>query len=599
MTTKDNSFNIYNKFDPNFVNYGELYKSPREMKQNSKLLINHYADALVKGESPVYVDSPHLVGNRYFISTNSQCLDKNDNTKTHTRSILVDNVNTSAMETTKDNNTGLIYSLLASLKTINGDEMFQDISNNQPMEYLNNSTDYLNDISNAPMPVCSKITVFADDKKDKDVSGWITDKDRQDIDPKAIKEGFIDVSDSMSGDLHPDEWREAAERTNEQMQDQAEAVSEEAQRSADDAMSSANAAKDDGPKRSNNIKSSSGKSTQDEIGKQSATATKAFNEARRRGAKKMLEGDAEEYMKKHKDENIFFFIKEAINSTYNCKGEIHKVAEKKVTPSPPKISSEQQKLYDKYKIWHEMGIAENIIRDKMIKDGLDPKLVLDVKEPESKPEEKKSTENSDGSKTVRIPSKCLYTIFTDNPVGDVESEDNKRSDICDRNHGKISVKNVFNAISNLINKNKTNLATLEVPGIPNPTVCVWGWETVGVLHSLGIGTRKKVRKDVESYDYKKMMQLLERYRKRFAMEIVRYSNYDFYGACNVIENQEAFTTMKSKLVVTPYKSNNVINMGAYLFIIAMIFLIFYIVYKTMFRAFDFKSVLKKMKVMKK
>ena len=71
MSSNDNSYNIYNKFDPNFVNYGELYKSPREMKQNSKMLIDLYADALVKGPSPVYTNSPNLVGNRYFINTNS------------------------------------------------------------------------------------------------------------------------------------------------------------------------------------------------------------------------------------------------------------------------------------------------------------------------------------------------------------------------------------------------------------------------------------------------------------------------------------------------------------------------------------------------
>ena len=160
MSSNDNSYNIYNKFDPNFVNYGELYKSPREMKQNSKMLIDLYADALVKGPSPVYTNSPNLVGNRYFINTNSQCLDKNDRTKTHPRSVLVDNVNKSAMETTKDGNTGLIYSLLASLKTINGEEMFKDMSNNEPTEYINNGTDYLKDLSNAPIPLCSKVTVF-------------------------------------------------------------------------------------------------------------------------------------------------------------------------------------------------------------------------------------------------------------------------------------------------------------------------------------------------------------------------------------------------------------------------------------------------------
>ena len=137
MPSDDDKYNVYNEFDPNFVNYGELYKSPREMKQNAKFLINYYADALVKGPSPVYKDSPDLVGNRYFIDTHTKCLDKNDNSKTHPRSVLVDNVNSSALGTTNDNNSGLIYSLLASLKTIDSNDMFNDMSNNEPTEYIN------------------------------------------------------------------------------------------------------------------------------------------------------------------------------------------------------------------------------------------------------------------------------------------------------------------------------------------------------------------------------------------------------------------------------------------------------------------------------
>jgi len=591
MSSNDNSYNIYNKFDPNFVNYGELYKSPREMKQNSKMLIDLYADALMKGDSPVYINSPNLVGNRYFINTNSQCLDKNDRSKTHPRSVLVDNVNTSAMETTKDGNTGLIYSLLASLKTINGEEMFKDVSNNQPTEYINNGTDYLKDISNAPMPLCSKITVFENDNKEEGVSGWITASERENIDPKAIKEGFINVADSMGGEMPPGEWADKAKKTSDDMQDQADAVSEEAQSSTETTMASANTAKSKGEKQASSIKGNSSKTTKDQITAQSKSATDAFNKAKKAGAGMTLKDTAKAYLKKHSKENILFFIKNAINSRYTCDGEIQKYTEKKVV----KITNEQQKLYDKYRMWLEMKIARNIIREKMIQDNLDPNVVLGQTKEEKVKLLKK---NKDGSREVRIPAKCIYSIFEKNPISDVDSVDAKRADICDSNIGKISVKNVFNAISNNINKNKTNSKELDVPEVPNSKVCIWSYETIGILGGLGIGRRKKVRKDVDSYDYKKLLELLDGYRLNFAIEIIRYGNVGLYGNCEAVGN-EGFTTINQNENLTPYKSYRVVDYGAYLFIIFMIFVVFFVVYKCMFRAFNFNSVLKNLKIGKK
>ena len=50
------NYNVYNTFDSNFINYGELYKTPQGMKMNSKKLIGDYADALIKGPSDVYIE---------------------------------------------------------------------------------------------------------------------------------------------------------------------------------------------------------------------------------------------------------------------------------------------------------------------------------------------------------------------------------------------------------------------------------------------------------------------------------------------------------------------------------------------------------------
>ena len=34
MSDNESEYNIYNHFDPYFINYGEIYKSPQEMKMN-------------------------------------------------------------------------------------------------------------------------------------------------------------------------------------------------------------------------------------------------------------------------------------------------------------------------------------------------------------------------------------------------------------------------------------------------------------------------------------------------------------------------------------------------------------------------------------
>ena len=132
MSNKD--YNVYNNFDINFVNYGELYETPRKMEMDSSELIGDYADALVKGPSDVYINSPELLGNRYFMDTQTQCLDKNDNTQVHNRSVLVDNVHASAMSKAKDGNKGLIYSLLASMKSIDSDTMFP-MNDGKPLSF--------------------------------------------------------------------------------------------------------------------------------------------------------------------------------------------------------------------------------------------------------------------------------------------------------------------------------------------------------------------------------------------------------------------------------------------------------------------------------
>jgi len=179
-------------YDDNFLNYAELYTKPSDLKVNTLDSIGQYANALITGKNAEYAysDTPDLVGNRYFINTGTQCIDYEN--KTHTRSVLVDNVLTSTMKKTADSNTGLMYSLLASMQTLNSDIMFTDMSNNEPSSNAKYSpTGYLSDIANkANLPTCSKVTVYSNSKEDSDTSGWVTTDDRADMDPEGIKEGF-------------------------------------------------------------------------------------------------------------------------------------------------------------------------------------------------------------------------------------------------------------------------------------------------------------------------------------------------------------------------------------------------------------------------
>lgn len=625
MPSDEDKYNVYNEFDPEFVNYGELYKSPREMKQNSKFLINYYADALITGKSIVYKDSPYLVGNRYFIDTHTKCLDKNDNSKTHPRSVLVDNVNSSALGTTNDNNSGLIYSLLASLKTIDSNDMFNDMSNNEPTEYINTSTDYLKDIKNPVLPLCNKITVFSDDKKETDISGWIVDSDRKAIDPDAIKEGFVDVADLMGsdGEVGPSEWGKNAVKLRDDLKNQADAVAEKATEDANNATSAADSAQKKGPAAGERNTKNASATTTSAMDAQTAAAASAMEKSKGQGMEKQLQSNARLYLQSKNEPGVVVLLKTLINSRYLCKGDIEKTSLKQT------VSVANATQYGKYENQLKSGISPSGVRREMLRDGIaDPGLVLMpngipllqqyvydkynkmLKSGVSPSGVRKSMEivdtfplpkldpnllsisnsfnNSTSGKSVRIPASCVYSIFENDKTEDIKSLDAQRSDLCDKSvrFPDISVKNVFNSMYNIINKNKENTQVLDVPGLPGKTVCVNSTQS----KSSGFGFPSiniQAKSEVPSDDYNKLISLLYKYRLAIAVEIVRYTDVDTYGHCASVKKQEGFTTMYNDENLTPYESNRFANYSAYLFIIAMIFVIFYIVYKFMFRAFNF------------
>jgi hypothetical protein len=537
-SNNNNEYNVYNKFDSNFVNYGELYKSPMDMKQDSKQLISHYADALIKGgDSPVYKEAPYLVGNRYFISTNSNCLDNDDNI--HTRSILVDNVNASAMETTEGGNTGLIYSLLASLKTINSSDTFNEMKDGEPVEYENNNnTDYLNDVE---IPKCNEITVFANNKRNDTISGWVTNRDRSEIDPLSISEGF--VGDYLKGEILPGDFQSALERTSAAVEAEAEAVVEESQKAQEETLNSANKVADKGKDTANNKQKNNSNVTKNSMKSIGESSNRAFTKARKRGAGKELKREAKKYLRENKNEDVIFFLKELLNTFYECNGEIIEDEKKTVEKPKPKITDKEQARYDYYKSLLDRGAAKSAIYNAMVSENLDTRLLIPEGLEVVTKEKEEDEEEDDTTKNIRISAKCVYAIYEDNPRKDVE--------------------HIFAEMSNLINANKTNTNDLEVPGIPKST-------TNSLHHIFGGGSFG------QSNEYTKIIKKLDIYRLRIAMEIVRYRDIDTYGQCAAIDPFEGFSHFDDS-------SNSFINWTSCLYMIALLFIVFFIIYKVIFR----------------
>ena len=299
-------------FDPNFINYSQLYKSPNEMRMNSKFLIGDYAEALIKGGDNIVNREPiSLPGNRYFIDTKTKCLDKDN--KEQTRSILVDNVHSESMFKTKGDNKGLIYSLLASLNALNTTKFFTD----KP----SSSTDYLKNVDVPNYPACEEVTVYANENQDTEIKGWMTESDRESIDPGAIKEGFVNVSDYM-GDksMGPEKWMEQANKTDAAMSQQATKVTQEANESANKTLAQANQSVIQGTADSEAEKKKQMENTSKQITAQTAASKKTFEKAKRKGDEIQLKQDAKKYLKEHENESVFELVDTLINSTYVCEG---------------------------------------------------------------------------------------------------------------------------------------------------------------------------------------------------------------------------------------------------------------------------------------
>ena len=516
---ESDQYNVYNNYDPQFINYAELYKTPQEMREKTEYLINDYADALITGNSDVYKNNPDLVGNRYFIDTQTQCLDMDDPTSIQTRSVLIDNVNESAMQTTNDGNKGLMYSLLASLKLINSEKLFDGSSDNEPTPNIKNlSTDYLKNDQQPQLPLCREVSVYTNDSKNDNTSGWVIDNDYNNIDPDAIvesfsgKEGFgLNVADTMnssSGDGTLSTFAQNTQTNAENAQAFAESHAEALEESTAEANKEASSIAAKGGPDSKHSQKQQGDFTKNAQSSQTESGLSAFNKAKQKGLGSALKNDTKKYLEENKNISTFELLKRLINMTYPCG-------------------------------------------------------------------------DDDDPTNLRIPGKCLEAIFSNVKDEIIESKDALRKDLCDRYYffQPIVFKSFVDELVKSINENKSNNKSLDIPGLPKPNICVYREEDKSGIWPWS--TRKvRVRREVESYDYNEYVKIINEYRENIAQEIVRYKNVGFFGHCPIIESCHTF------------KKGNVIDYTAYIYIIALLFIFVYIVYRFMFRFFNFKKYIK-------
>lgn len=510
----DSDYNVYNDYDSKFINYAELYKSPQEMEIPSQDLINQYANALmIQDENcDVYINNPELVGNRYFINTKTECLDSED--KTHTRSVLVDNINESAMATTEEGRKGLMYSLLASLKLVNSDDMFADNTDGKPTPYYKKTRD--KDGNYIPMlPYCKQVSVKTDADGTRSRCGYVLETDE--IDPAALNDNLNDCAGNTEGvegfqniviDTNIRSVRGMDDMIQTQL-DEANAMTQATVEAQQEAEAEANAAIAEVNKQRDGELASAG-------GIQNAIAEANAN------AKESAESSAKSMNQRTNDRTLL----RATNRFLEL---------------------------DETKAMNTLELFKQLINTQYI-----------------------CGENTE----IRIPSKCVKAIFDDISNEEIDSIDAKRTDLCDYiNNRKLSFSNFIEQTMQDIDNNKDNKNELSLSALPLPTVCIKKRERKGGFLGMGGGWRT-VRKEVASSDYEYYIGIIDRYRAAIALEITRYSDVFAYGHCSAVEG---FQTIE-----TP----SWFDFTALLYVISLLFIFFYMIYRFMYRFFDFKGKIK-------
>ena len=594
-------YNVYNTFDINFVNYGELYKTPRDMEANSSELIGDYADALVKGPSDVYVNSPELLGNRYFMDTQTQCLDKNDNTQVHNRSVLVDNVHASAMAKAKDGNKGIIYSLLASMKSIDNDTMFP-MDNGEPTSFQKHSgTGYLSNVEQKPMPLCTSVSVYTDDKKDRDITGWVIEEDRGNIDPLAIREGMTSRTIegmgppmTIGGDMTGDQFMDGAKKQKAVMDEHVKATADSVNTEAQKAKDSAQNAVKKSQESANNHSKNSQSQTSDMTSKNIAEQKKRFKSAKNAGSKIALKQETKKYLSDNSKTSIYDLFKTLLNTTYQCgKNEEN-------YRRVPYLCVEA--IWNAHQIPDQNGV-----------DGRRNDLCGGPRKP--LPATKTKPISSDKLSPSPSPSDQLISpqaeqerLEREKMEKEIEIEIAKHSGQIDQLRKPISPQTFFNEFIQLMRDNQNNTRTLnKLPSIPPKQICIMApGKIVGIFAFFS--KPPDVPTMIDGQDYKTMEGLLNNtYRYKVAETIVRYGNLFGYGQCKAVEDLEndggstedccSCEGFSDTFLQCPKQGVDVswLDMGAMFYIFILFLVLFFIIYKMIAKSFSLDKIIKKVR----
>jgi hypothetical protein len=556
-------YNVYNTFDIHYDNYGELYKTPRDMNMNSSDLIGDYADALMKGPSDVYINSPELLGNRYFLDTQTQCLDKNDNTQVHNRSVLVDNINASAMSKTKNGNKGLFYSLLASMKSIDSDKMF-DMSNGEPIKNAT-PTAYLNHVDQKDLPVCTEVSVYADDKKQRNITGWVTSDDRDDIDPLAISEGFASAPPMVvSGSQTGEDFMAGAQKQQTVLDENVKAT----QSSISEQAASAQSAATDAVQKSQQQAASHGQSA----AQQTTSATQSnmseqknrSEAARAAGIEAQLKAATLQYLQQNPPNGvngvqIYDLIIMLLNTTYSCGSD---------------DSTQRRIPYQCVQaLWDAQPIPDTPSVDAARNDLCN-----------SKSNQNNSSKTTSTDTLLSAPGEQISPGVDMNQILD----------------NVISPGIFFNNLIDLIKTNQNNTTPINsIPGFPPQQICVKLMPKTSILGGLFGGPSFPIPTMINGSDYVIMTNLLNTYRFDIAKLIVRYNTISAYGHCKVIQDQNNNSNTNSEgfasnIVKCPKQRIEFqwMDVCAWIYMFVLFVVFFYIFVRFVLKSFSFDKFIK-------
>ena len=444
------------------------------------------------------------------------------------------------------------------------------------------------------MPLCSSVSVYTDDKKDRDISGWVIEEDRANIDPLAIKEGMSAMMPPMaiSGDMNGEEFMEGAKKQNAVMEEHAKAtgdtIAEESKKAKDSAQ---NAIKESQEQAKNHAKSAKTQTT-DMNKKNIAEQKKRSESAKKRGSDAELKRETKKYLSDNSKTSIYDLFKTLLNTTYQCgKNEEN-------YRRVPYLCVEA--------IWNAHQIPDQNGVDGTRKDLCGgPRKPIPTKKTKPISSDKLSPSPSPGDQLIS-PQAEQERLEREKMEKEIEREIAKHSGQIDQLRKPISPRTFFNEFIQLMRDNQNNTRTLnKLPSIPPKQICIMApGKIVGIFAFFS--KPPDVPTMIDGQDYKTMESLLNNsYRYKVAETIVRYGNLYGYGQCKAVQDLEndddasggdccSCEGFSNTFLQCP--KHNVefswLDMGAMFYVFILFLVLFFIIYQLISKSFSLNKIVK-------